>query len=444
MTQINSKRGKWVEVMLKIGCLPFAISFFFLSWCILNINTIGHKLAKGNIVLLSCIFIAGIFIIIEILLFKFTFIADKFRRDLNEEENKRETMVRDYKKKIIEINNVHNKDIEHHLSINNNLVQLLQTKEPFSKLACMVADFKTCIFKKDEEYLRYKPKPAKSAADHVKHINSIMREKSAELYEMKYKYAFLLSVFPELREYVDDESSLLHLSNYGNIQVVKENYDRVRDWINDTDYYSMSEDERNQLALNRYKKRPKSNWEIGIEYELYIGYLLREGKFPFSSRFHVTQFGELKGLSDLGRDIIAEKIEQNGMRTIYIIQCKRWAEDKIVHENAICQIYGTTIEYKIRNQIEANSLVVPVFISTTNISEMAKDFAKQLGVLVYTIPMDEYPMIKCNINRGERIYHLPFDQQYHRTEIKNTGEFYAMTVKEATQKGFRRAVRHLS
>ena len=45
-------------------------------------------------------------------------------------------------------------------------------------------------------------------------------------------------------------------------------------------------------------------------------------------------------------------------------------------------------------------------------------------------------MIKCNINRGERIYHLPFDQQYHRTEIKNTGEFYAMTVKEATQEGF--------
>ena len=60
------------------------------------------------------------------------------------------------------------------------------------------------------------------------------------------------------------------------------------------------------------------------------------------------------------------------------------------------------------------------------------------------IPMGEYPMIKCNINNGEKIYHLPFDQQYHRAMIKNEGEFYAMTVKEATEKGFRRAMRHFA
>ena len=84
----------------------------------------------------------------------------------------------------------------------------------------------------------------------------------------------------------------------------------------------------------------------------------------------------------------------------------------------------------------------PIFITTTELSDMAKEFANQLGVTPMKIPMGEYPMIKCNNNNGERIYHLPFDQQYHRTEIRNEGEFYAWTVKEATSKNFRRAMRH--
>ena len=181
---------------------------------------------------------------------------------------------------------------------------------------------------------------------------------------------------------------------------------------------------------------------IGIEYELYIGYLLREAKTPFNERFNVIQFGEINGLNDLGRYIIAEKTNLDGSKTICIIQCKRWSETKSVHENAICQLYGTTIEYKIRHRYYANYKFVPIFVTTTDLSEMAVEFAKQLGVAVLKIPMGEYPMIKCNINSGEKIYHLPFDQQYHRTEIKKDGEFYAMTVKEATNKGFRRAMKH--
>jgi hypothetical protein len=53
-------------------------------------------------------------------------------------------------------------------------------------------------------------------------------------------------------------------------------------------------------------------------------------------------------------------------------------------------------------------------------------------------------MIKCNINQttGEKIYHLPFDQQYDRTRIIiSKGECYASTVSEAESKGFRRAFR---
>jgi hypothetical protein len=40
------------------------------------------------------------------------------------------------------------------------------------------------------------------------------------------------------------------------------------------------------------------------------------------------------------------------------------------------------------------------------------------------------------------IYHLPFDQQYYTTQIKESkGERYVWTVKEATSLGYRRAMR---
>ena len=64
--------------------------------------------------------------------------------------------------------------------------------------------------------------------------------------------------------------------------------------------------------------------------------------------------------------------------------------------------------------------------------------------------MGDYPCIKCNIghdSEGNRtkIYHLPFDQQYDNTKIEpNKGEFYAVTVKEAENAGFRRAFKHFN
>jgi hypothetical protein len=59
-------------------------------------------------------------------------------------------------------------------------------------------------------------------------------------------------------------------------------------------------------------------------------------------------------------------------------------------------------------------------------------------------PLADYPRIKCNVARasGERIYHLPFDQQYDSTVIESDrGERFVTTVAEAEQLGFRRAWR---
>lgn len=367
-------------------------------------------------------------------------IRDGHIREIYSKETEIRILKSDCEKRINEIK----KEIDAQGRINKNLVNLLKSRTPFKEVSELKADFETCIYEKDVKYLNYKSNPAHKAASKISFIKQHLYETEKDYRQLLYKYQYLYATFPELKKYVDDDEELIHIASFSSVEDFNTNRDLVRDWLDADEYQNLSVDERNQRALDRYKMRKKSNWEIGIEYELYVGYLLREGKTPFDGRWHVIQFGERHGLNDLGRDIVADKIDLNGKRTVYVIQCKRWSNQRVVHENAICQLFGTTIEYKIKHRNLLLYDFVPVFVTTTELSDTAKEFAKQLGVQVMKIPMGDYPMIKCNINNGEKIYHLPFDQQYHRTDISKEGEFYAITVKEATSKGFRRAMRHFS
>lgn len=117
----------------------------------------------------------------------------------------------------------------------------------------------------------------------------------------------------------------------------------------------------------------------------------------------------------------------------------------MIHENQIAQLFGTTIMYEMEHAYLSQNWykVTPLFMTNINLSDTALEFAKRLGVEVQILGMGNYPRIKCNISSsGEKIYHLPFDQQYDSTKIDKAGEFYAMTVAEAVSKGFRRAYRH--
>jgi hypothetical protein len=105
------------------------------------------------------------------------------------------------------------------------------------------------------------------------------------------------------------------------------------------------------------------------------------------------------------------------------------------------QLFGTTVLYRLTQKLD---VVKPVFICTTDLSAEATMVADDLDIEVKYISLKRYPMIKCNIStrNGEKIYHLPFDQQYDRIIIGDQeGEFYAETVDEAEDAGFRRAYR---
>ncbi len=199
------------------------------------------------------------------------------------------------------------------------------------------------------------------------------------------------------------------------------------------EYDKLNTTQRNQLALDRYVSNRKSKWQVGRDYEMYVGY-----KYSLKN-YNIEYSGIIKKLEDMGRDLIATKDEE-----ILIIQCKNWSQDKIIHEKHIFQLYGTVVLYQINTLYKVKG----IFITSTALSEKAKLVANYLNIeVIENYSLGQFPRIKCNINRQtqEKIYHLPFDQKYDKTIIEpKKGEFYAYTVEEAESQGFRRAFKHKS
>lgn len=300
----------------------------------------------------------------------------------------------------------------------------------YPQLAPMIADLQTLYYERAAEYLRIKPHPAYTEAYRIgelrKETNFILSQKI----RLEYELAYIRSIIPNIDDIFD--------SGFNNEELPfqaesEENTDRVRFYLEPEEYQKLTSAERNQLALDRYIAGRKSKWQIGRDYEMYIGHLYE------NQGCSVEYMGIIKGLEDLGRDLIVKK---NGKTSI--IQCKNWSKEKTIHEKHIFQLFGTVVLYNIEHP-KANAK--GIFISTTALSKTALQVAKELDIQVVQKDHGEFPRIKCNINRstGERIYHLPFDQQYDSARIdKDKGEFYAMTVAEAEKADFRRAFRHFA
>ena len=254
-------------------------------------------------------------------------------------------------------------------------------------------------YKLDELREKYKKNAQEEARIEVKQLK-------AEIKSLKRHIKYLTQFYPIIEDEADtDDIEIEYESEY----LTKE------------EYLELSDTERNELAYERYKKRKKSKWEIGRDFEMYIGYMAR------TSGYKVEYSGIENKLKDLGRDLIVSNENEE-----FIVQCKYWSKNKVIHEKHLCQIYGTTIMYNIQN----NKNAIPAFISHCALSETAKDFAEKLNIYVLeNIQLKDFPAIKCNLK--DKIYHLPFDQQYDTFKDKNC--YYAWTIEEAESKGCRRA-----
>ena len=328
----------------------------------------------------------------------------------------------DIEKIFISLKNIHSRVY--------NEKKLIQKEfnQKFKFCAEYIADLFLNDYENFADYLDNKPHPAHKKAQDVRELKQKTKEYIKEYKLMRYEYDMLFSLFPELENYLEYYSA----EKSETIEDVKENYDYVQSWISKDEYSSLDENTRNQLALDRYiESRKKSKWAIGRDYEMFIGHEYEQ------KGYKVTYTGITDRLEDKGRDLIAQKDNE-----ILIIQCKNWSKYKEIHENHICQLFGTTVQYNIENNLLFKA--TPVFITSATLSETALKFAEYLGVqVIQNKKLEEFPRIKCNINNKEKIYHLPFDQQYDRTIIGDQkGEFFAWTVQEAVDKGFRRAKKY--
>jgi hypothetical protein len=302
-------------------------------------------------------------------------------------------------------------------------------RQTYPWLAQQIADLIFIFDKKKSDQLRTKSHPAVSAAEQVKKIAKEKRDLNVKLKMCEYQLDYYETLFPWLEEFktVNPKDGARYLQLTGSEQ--GNEYDGLKNWLSPEEYANLSSAKRNQLALDRYKNRKKSDWEIGIEYERYVGYLYE------CKGYKVQYHGALLGLEDMGRDLIAEN-----ENTTLVIQCKRWSRTKTIHEKHIFQLYGSTVLMA----IEAPKSYKSLFITTATLSDKAKKCASYLDVeYKEDFPMVDYPMIKCNIaGDGEKIYHLPFDQQYDKIQIsRKKGAKYVSTAQEAEDYGFRHAYR---
>lgn len=377
-------------------------------------------------------------------------------RDLKEKEKKQEEKIRIqkieeglYKYRIEQLNqeikkaenkleNISDRYYSRVAFARVNLSKECSTPEVLQKISYAWANYKFLLWEKAVDDLEMKSRPIseETASEFRQRLSKYKIEIYSKYKEYQYKYDYLISLFPEIQEYID-----------GNVvqnaveDVSAEYEDRREKYLSKEEWSQLSETEKSQLALDKYNER-RNNAQVGRDYEEYIAYLFREQR----KGCIIEMFGEQRGLKDLGRDLI---VKHKGK--VFIVQCKRWSADREIREKHIMQLFGTTIEYcwdmKRRGVHPLDMVgksVIPVFVTTAKLSDTARQFAEKLDVVVAEVPNGDYPQIKCNVGReGEKIYHLPFDQQYNKVIIEpEKGEFMAWTVEEAEQRGFRRAKKY--
>lgn len=265
------------------------------------------------------------------------------------------------------------------------------------------------------------------------------------------RIAFYEQLFPWLADYSGCNLMDLvdELRSRGAESPAEPELDPAYRWVDRDEWRLLAHSDRVQRALDNWRRsRRATPWLAGRDYERCVGWELEQ------SGYRVVYVGARSGIEDHGRDLVATRGEET-----LVVQCKFWRSEKTIHEKHIYILFGTTAQYAAQllgSQTEFDfghtrglferANCYPLLVTSATVSAFAKQCADLLGVRIHEQrPLSrDYPILKCNVahESGERIYHLPFDQQYDRTDVDvSRGEFYAATIAEAELAGFRRAWR---
>ena len=268
----------------------------------------------------------------------------------------------------------------------------------YPSAARLWAEFATRIYGEAERWLEDKSRPAPTAAETLREF----RRRTAEAERRAFMWKGLAGAYedmvPGLADLREEPESFAppepEPADGGD-------EDPARRWLPDEAWASLGRQERFQLALDRWKRRRKSAWEAGRDYERFVGWLYEKDGWD------VSYVGALKGKEDMGRDLVARR-----GRTTLIIQCKRWSAEKTIHEKHVLQLFGTCVLYDLENGLGGRrrpesllELIAPGSVSgdaskgvlacTCGVSDMARKCAERLGVEIRErLPMEDYPAVK--------------------------------------------------
>ena len=219
-------------------------------------------------------------------------------------------------------------------------IDILYTEKShgFPWLANAYAEYQSLIELQIAKILETKKHPAKKSAEVLREMSSTKREILKKFKITKSLLEMYESLFPFLIDFKGED-----LDDYLRVILKENKYTDVDDeviiYTTPGERETLTKQELFQRALDRYWQKTKSPWELGRDYERFIGYLYeKEG-------YSVYYQGIVEGFEDLGRDLIAKRDNE-----IAVIQCKRWSQYKVIHEKHICQLFGTTLKYYIENQ----------------------------------------------------------------------------------------------
>lgn len=311
-------------------------------------------------------------------------------------------------------------------------------------LADQYADFHFLI---DEE--SYYDTHSKSFKTHQTAYNQIAKELkniNKELKKLQLENNKLKSKFIEIEDeiYIEEQKDIFDGKSFTDDEILE-------NLLQKESINSLNEAEIIEKSIQNYYNRRKvhknSSFYAGQDYERYIGYLYE------CKGYNVKYFGIKKRLEDRGIDLICKNNKE-----ILLIQCKRWKPERLIREKHINQLFGTSEYYRLELSEKKNSKdsfqtalalydyslmkdnIKSIFITTGELSEEAKDYAKKLNIEVKYIPFqNDYPKIKCNIGESGKIFHLPYSQQYDNTNPIKNGGCFVHTVQEALNKEYRKA-----
>jgi len=273
------------------------------------------------IIIVFVIFIVIILLYIRNKLKDYRLTIERKNRELEEIRTEKEQLEKLHKEQIIHIRTEKEQLEEQIVQINAQQAQLLQhskkaeneykkfiekQSQEFERfiesnlksipyLAGMYADYLTLHYDRIADFLETKKHPALNEAKRIKDLKLETKEWIQKAKEAIYQLEYLKAEFPILEDFLETD-----YKEFDKIDL--KDYDPVRSYITNEEWKNLGEAERNQRALDNYINSKKTKWQIGRDYELYIGYLFWEYGYT------VDYFGSYMGLEDLGRDLIVKKI----------------------------------------------------------------------------------------------------------------------------------------